>query len=516
MTSMFRRATLIRTPLVDIVRSDHAPGTLRHGTEEERELSHAITFVEAGEFGVGAGAHDWLLRERGLLISRPGAVYRYTHARNAVPDVCLTVRFASGFDDACERELSAAGIAPPAPNHTALLRWRLPALLDAGDAMAVDAWSAELLAALRDRRGDGDRLHRPSQLRWYAERVEAARATLERRYAEPHTLASLAASVAISPFQFARVFRQLPGRPPPASISDAGAPRRRAPHAPRQSLGHGCLLRHRVLQPQPLHSRVQAAVRLHAVRGAPGAGRRLASSQDDDADQREEHGESGECGRRKRGHAGQRDDDDVERGRVATVLAALRIDDEVEEVAPADRHVSERCAARQRCRGEGGVGRAVEAVDEPERAIAARGVEVAESGGHAYGAGDRTLPADDDKLVFPRVHHDDVRRPDDPSHHLGSAGRIERDHRQFVADVGRDLGSLPLLQAGDEEKISRELRQQGVRRGKVCRKRGWRAFEKVPDRIAATIGIRIGLIRSGAEVGGKVPLPALRIARSRK
>jgi AraC-like DNA-binding protein len=211
---MFRRATLIRTPLVDIVRSDHAPGTLRHGTEEERELSHAITFVEAGEFGVGAGAHDWLLRERGLLISRPGAVYRYTHARNAVPDVCLTVRFASGFDDACERELSAAGIAPPATNHTAFLRWRLTALLDAGDAMAVDAWSAELLAALRDRRGDGDRLHRPSQLRWYAERVEAARATLERRYAEPHTLASLAASVAISPFQFARVFRQLTGRPP--------------------------------------------------------------------------------------------------------------------------------------------------------------------------------------------------------------------------------------------------------------------------------------------------------------
>src|ERR1051326_5086180 len=227
MTSMFRRATLIRTPLVDIVRSDHAPGTLRHGTEEERELSHAITFVEAGEFGVGAGAHDWLLRERGLLISRPRPVSRHTPAPTAPPDVHPQtpgrkarpaagppVRFASGFDDACERELSAAGIAPPATNHTAFLRWRLTALLDAGDAMAVDAWSAELLAALRDRRGDGDRLHRPSQLRWYAERVEAARATLERRYAEPHTLASLAASVAISPFQFARVFRQLTRRPP--------------------------------------------------------------------------------------------------------------------------------------------------------------------------------------------------------------------------------------------------------------------------------------------------------------
>ena len=209
---MFRRVTLIRTPLVEVVRTDHPPGALRHGTEEEREGVHAVTFVDEGEFGVGAGPRDWLLRERGILISRPHALYRYTHARHAVPDVCLTVRFANGFDEACERELAAAGIVPRVTNRTAYLRWRLTPLLDVGDAMAVDAWSAELLTALSD--DDGDRLHRPSQLRWYAERVDTVRATLERRYAEPHTLASLASSVAISPFQFARVFRQLTGRPP--------------------------------------------------------------------------------------------------------------------------------------------------------------------------------------------------------------------------------------------------------------------------------------------------------------
>jgi AraC family transcriptional regulator len=209
---MFRRATLIRTPMVEIVRSEHAPGSLRHGTEEEREGSHAVTFVEAGEFGVGAGRDDWQLGERSLLISRPGALYRYTHAPHAVPDVCLTVRFANGFDDACERELDAAGIAPRPTNRTAYLRWRLDALLASADALAIDAWSAELLAAVREHRRE--HLSRDAQLRWYAERVEAVRMTLEQRYAEPHTLASLASSVAISPFQFARVFRQLTGRPP--------------------------------------------------------------------------------------------------------------------------------------------------------------------------------------------------------------------------------------------------------------------------------------------------------------
>lgn len=211
---MFRRVTLIRTPIVEIVHTGHLPGLLRPGTEEEREGTHAVTFVETGEFGVGAGPKEWLLRERSVLISRPGALYRYTHAPHAVPDVCLTVRFGGGFDGDCERELAVAGIVPRVTNRIAYLRWRLTALLDGGaGAMAVDAWSAELLATLRERGGD-DRLHRPSQLRWYAERVEAVRATLERRFAEPHTLASLASSVAISPFQFARVFRQLTGRPP--------------------------------------------------------------------------------------------------------------------------------------------------------------------------------------------------------------------------------------------------------------------------------------------------------------
>jgi AraC-like DNA-binding protein len=208
----FRRVTLMQTPIVDVVRTDHAPGMLHHGTEEEREEAHAVTFVESGEFGIGAGNRDWPLGERSVMVSRPGAVYRYTHPPGATPDVCLTVRFAHGFDEACDRELSSAGVVPRTTNRVAYLQWRLAPLLARGDAMAVDAWSAELLAALCD--GDGDRLYRPSQLRWYAERVEAARTAMEQRYAEPHTLASLAAAVAISPFQFARVFRQLTGRPP--------------------------------------------------------------------------------------------------------------------------------------------------------------------------------------------------------------------------------------------------------------------------------------------------------------
>jgi AraC-like DNA-binding protein len=70
-----------------------------------------------------------------------------------------------------------------------------------------------LLSAVRSG-VDCGRLYRVSQLKWYAERVEAARETLEALYWEQHSLASLAASVGMSPFQFARVFRELTGYPP--------------------------------------------------------------------------------------------------------------------------------------------------------------------------------------------------------------------------------------------------------------------------------------------------------------
>jgi len=54
MTSMFRRTTLIRTPLVDVVRADDAPGAARWqrlapslGNDADRREDHG----ESGECG---------------------------------------------------------------------------------------------------------------------------------------------------------------------------------------------------------------------------------------------------------------------------------------------------------------------------------------------------------------------------------------------------------------------------------------------------------------------------------
>lgn len=211
---MFQIDTLTRTSLVTVMRSAHIPEMLRYGTEEEDEATYDVAFLEAGGFGVGTGDEEHFLHEGSMLVQRPGTVYRYTHTKDVAPDVCLIVRFAEKLDNACDRELATCGTAPRQTNRLAFLKWRLTSLLTIGDAMAIDCWTADVLGALRDCAGDSDRLHRPSQFRWYAERVEAVCSTLEQRYSERHSLASIASSVAISPFQFARIFRKLTGRPP--------------------------------------------------------------------------------------------------------------------------------------------------------------------------------------------------------------------------------------------------------------------------------------------------------------
>jgi len=103
-----RVETLMPTPLLTFIRSEHMPGMIRYGTEEEDEASHDVTFVEAGEFGV----NEFHLSEGSMLVQRAGTVHRYTHREDFAPDVCLTVRFAETVNNVCDRELATCGIAP--------------------------------------------------------------------------------------------------------------------------------------------------------------------------------------------------------------------------------------------------------------------------------------------------------------------------------------------------------------------------------------------------------------------
>ena len=81
--------------------------------------------------------------------------------------------------------------------------------------LATDEWVMDLIvAAYLPSPRKGTPSFPDPQLAWYAERIEAAREQFVKRFADQHRLLPLARSVGMSPFQFARIFRELTGLPP--------------------------------------------------------------------------------------------------------------------------------------------------------------------------------------------------------------------------------------------------------------------------------------------------------------
>jgi AraC-like DNA-binding protein len=106
-------------------------------------------------------------------------------------------------------------------NRRTYLQQRLAAHLVAGcDPLAMDLIAGELLhSALTDATpggagGAGSGHYKASQLGWYAHRVDRAREELDEHYAREHSLAGLARTAGMSPYHFARIFRELSGLPP--------------------------------------------------------------------------------------------------------------------------------------------------------------------------------------------------------------------------------------------------------------------------------------------------------------
>lgn len=216
---MKRLEHLHRTTQITVRRFDHQPDCVHDDSEEEEVCQdYAVHFVEAGSFRLTTREKSWALSPGAVFISRPGAVHRYSHDEEMPSDVCLTVVYSRQFveEARCGEGLLPRGLPTllPATNRLAYLKLWLAASGGAADVLTLESWACELVAAVRAGGAEGRRLYGARQLNWYAKRVESAREILDTRYAEQHSLASLAAAAGMSPFQFARVFRELKGLPP--------------------------------------------------------------------------------------------------------------------------------------------------------------------------------------------------------------------------------------------------------------------------------------------------------------
>lgn len=214
---MLRSTSILRTPSLLVERFDH-PAGLHCDPVEESSASYALSIVERGGFELRRGRRRWGLSPGTVFATRPRLAYQFRHFDPEPRDVCISIVYAGALAGEAARALdSAVGVRTvrPPSNRLGYLRSRLlRRAASCGDFLGVEALAGELLAAVTDRAVNSPRLFREGQLQWYAERVEAARERLEQDYAEPHSLVSLAASVGMSPFHFARVFRELTALPP--------------------------------------------------------------------------------------------------------------------------------------------------------------------------------------------------------------------------------------------------------------------------------------------------------------
>lgn len=218
---MARSELLFQSSLVTIVRIEHARAEARVQSCEHLSVVDSMNFVERGLFELTLRRKTWPVCGADIFVTRPGMEYysRETGApEHAAPGVCLDVRFSEVAGDQVGRALAALRASAPVmamTNRRAYLRQRLSVHLVDGarDPLALDLIAGELLQSA-DPKPSRERAYRPALLRWYARRIDDARLALDEQYAADQSLDRLARSVGMSPYHFARVFRELTGVPP--------------------------------------------------------------------------------------------------------------------------------------------------------------------------------------------------------------------------------------------------------------------------------------------------------------
>lgn len=211
----FRRETLAASECASLTRFGHPPGAklpTSFSAHEAAEESR-INIVESGCFRLKYGRHEWTLGAGSIFLSRPGEEYRYSHVAHAEPDTCTVLGFSDARLPRLIEILRPLPLVLPATNRLGFLHLQL-SQTSHDQQESLDAIACEFVDAAALSAGGCDHLYRASQLKWYAERVTAARESIESDPAANHSLRDLAGRVSMSPFRFARVFRELTGVPP--------------------------------------------------------------------------------------------------------------------------------------------------------------------------------------------------------------------------------------------------------------------------------------------------------------
>ena len=217
---MNRLTTYISSPTVSLSRFDHPDSIPHRDPQEEIAPFHSINFIEKGSYSIKSGKQQWQLSRGDVFITQPGLIFSCTHSEEFPEDVCFSVRYSPDFVNCWNEEpwllLEQSRCVLRLSNRLAYLHMRFNHLtLGKADVMAAETLATDLvIAAAQGRLDSANRLYDGRHLAWYMERVEAARCLMESTYSDSHSLSSLARFTGMSPFHFARIFKELTGTPP--------------------------------------------------------------------------------------------------------------------------------------------------------------------------------------------------------------------------------------------------------------------------------------------------------------
>jgi AraC-like DNA-binding protein len=210
----FRAHTLKETADVSLTRFDHPPGASLPDSEEQAADRFQVNLVERGAFRLGHEEREWLLGSGCVFLSRPHDVYRYAHLPNIEPDTCLSVSLSQALVNELGENLSCLPLVPAVTNRLRFLQLQLGSIVRDDIELNLETLACELVDAVAEAPTKKRHLYGANQLKWYAERIHAARERMDANPAGLHSLSHLSSHVAMSPFLFARVFRELIGLPP--------------------------------------------------------------------------------------------------------------------------------------------------------------------------------------------------------------------------------------------------------------------------------------------------------------
>jgi len=215
---MNHQDVLRETSVLRLARFSHPQDQPHHDPREETSPEYSINFVESGTFDVQAGRQSWRLYPGMVFLARKGLAFRCHHDEEIPRDICLSLMPAASLvaQNGDNWKAIWKTCAVRSTNRLAYLHLRLSRVVRSdAPSLAVETLATEVLAELDVLLGSESRKpYRAQQLAWYTDRVEAVRSLLETRFTDSHSLGSLAGAAGMSPFHFARVFRELTGKPP--------------------------------------------------------------------------------------------------------------------------------------------------------------------------------------------------------------------------------------------------------------------------------------------------------------